>query len=157
MTEAPQSAWTATARNALSQDEMESLLGQSLIARLATYRLDGFPHLTPVWFLYDDGCFYFTLGARRRHLRNLRRDPRATLLVDFDERPTVGAAGSVKAVMASGNVELEDGTSVVAEYGARIDERYSVGDADDSIVFTEMYTLVRLMPLVVLSWDFAKG
>ena len=39
-------------------------------------------NLVPV----EDGRFYHTLGNSRRHLKNLRRDPHATLCVDVDPR-----------------------------------------------------------------------
>lgn len=148
---------TATARNAFSHAEMQVFLAQPLVARLATHRADGFPHLTPVWFLYEDRYFYFTLGARRRHLRNLRRDPRATLLVDIDERPSAGPGGRVQATMVTGEVELEDDQSVVSPYADRIDDRYLGTPDEDATAFTELYTLVRLAPLAVLTWDFDKG
>jgi PPOX class probable F420-dependent enzyme len=148
---------TATAQNALSQAELEALLAEPLVARLATHRADGFAHLTPVWFLYEAETFYFTLGTRRRHLRNLRRDPRATLLVDIDERPRTGPDGRVQAVMVAGKTELEDDAAVVSAYAARIDERYLGSQTEAMVGFSETYTLVVLAPVVVMSWDFAKG
>jgi PPOX class probable F420-dependent enzyme len=141
----------------MSPDEIEAFLAGSLVARLATLREDGTPHLTPVWFVYERGIFYFTLGQRRRHLRNLRRDPRATLLVDVDERVRDGAGGDVRAVMIRGTATIDATPEVVAAYGARIDARYVAPDDDASDdVLAETYELVALTPTSTLSWDFSK-
>lgn len=152
--------WTATKHNAMTDSEMVEFLAAPLIARLASHRSDGLIHLTPVWFLFEDGCFFFTLGERRLHLRNLKRDPRATLLVDVDRRPEQGVAGPVRAVMCAGLVETHADPEIVALYGGRIDARY-VGGASAStaveIPTIETYELVVLTPTTTVTWDFSKA
>lgn len=56
--------------------------------RLATIRRDGLPRITPLWFLYEDGAFHMTSVAGHPHLRDLARDPRASVCVDVEERVT---------------------------------------------------------------------
>jgi PPOX class probable F420-dependent enzyme len=147
--------WTATATNALTPAELATHLDDSLGARLATNRPDGFPHLTPVWFIRDGTRVLFTLGERRRHLRNLRADPRATLLVDVDERHEPGSGEEVRAAMLSGEVQLSTDAGDVASWADRIDERY-LGTTSDALA-AEGYTLVILEPSLILSWDFSKS
>ena len=67
---------TATAENALTQAEIDEYLNRRIMARMATHRADGYPHLTPIWFVWENGKFLHTLGAGRVHLANLARDPR---------------------------------------------------------------------------------
>ena len=63
------------------------LLHGTRTGKLATVRRDGRPHVQPVWFvLDDDGTVGFTTGAGTVKGRNLRRDGRASLVVD-DETP----------------------------------------------------------------------
>jgi PPOX class probable F420-dependent enzyme len=152
--------WTATRANAMQADEMAEFLATPTVARLATYRLDGFVHLTPVWFLFDAGRFYFTLGQRRRHLRNLKRDPRATVLVDVDLRPQTGVSGEVRAVMCCGTVEISDDPEQVESMESRIDRRYLgtlTEDGGDVALSPETYELVVLTPATILTWDFSKS
>ena len=54
--------------------------------KLATVRSDGRPHVAPIWFVLDGDDVVLTTGARTIKGRNLRRDPRVSLVVD-DERP----------------------------------------------------------------------
>ena len=77
---------TATPENALSQAEIDEYLNRRIMARMATQRADGYPHLTPIWFVWEDGKFFHTLGADRVHLTNLARDPRMSLVIDEDYR-----------------------------------------------------------------------
>lgn len=153
---------TATSANAMTVDELEAFVRQPREARLATLREDGDVHLTPVWFIYEDGCFRFCLEAARLHLRNLRRHPRATLLVDIDTRPGSGLSGTARGVMARGPVKLSDDDAVVAAFRKRLREHYlsakeAAAFAADPVGAKLRYTLVELLPDQTLSWDFDKG
>ena len=69
----------------LDPAEIEALLALDVPARLATLDRDGFPHVTPLWFLWIDGAFYMTSIADRPHLRRLAVNPRAGVLVDTED------------------------------------------------------------------------
>lgn len=89
------------------------LLEEARVAHLGTVGPHGAPHLVPVCFALVDGRLCIAIdekpkrGGELARIRNLRRDPRATLLVDrYDEdwtrlawvrldcRATIIAAGS---------------------------------------------------------------
>ena len=59
----PRSKSTATKENALAADERDALLAVRQDARLGTNRGDGWWHVTPIWYVWEDGCFRHTLGA----------------------------------------------------------------------------------------------
>ena len=58
------------------------------VARLATVRADGSPHLVPIVFAVDGDLIYSVVDAKPKaatrllRLRNIVREPRVTLLVD---------------------------------------------------------------------------
>jgi PPOX class probable F420-dependent enzyme len=56
------------------------------IARLATVRGDGAPHVAPVWYRFEDGDFLVLTDRGSQKHRNVVRDPRVQLCID-DERP----------------------------------------------------------------------
>jgi nitroimidazol reductase NimA-like FMN-containing flavoprotein (pyridoxamine 5'-phosphate oxidase superfamily) len=60
----------------LGADEVEQLLARDVPARLATVDAQGFPHVTPLRFVWRDGAFYMTSVADRPHLRRIARNPR---------------------------------------------------------------------------------
>jgi PPOX class probable F420-dependent enzyme len=153
---------TIDAANAMSAQELATFLGERREARLATVRQDGDVHLTPVWYLYENERFHFCLERRRLHLRNLRRTPRATVLVDQDFRTSHGWRAGAKATMASGAVELIEDQPKVEVLHARLLERY-YGDAVSDPEFQRTsipelrFVLAILTPDRILAWDFSKG
>ena len=96
---------TATKENALSVEERDAFLSELRIGRLASQREDGWPHVTPIWYVWDDGRFVLTLGKSRRHLVNIARDPHVTLCVDEDPR-TTDLTKSPRAVVCFGLARL---------------------------------------------------
>jgi PPOX class probable F420-dependent enzyme len=60
---------------------VSELLGERLIAVLATLEPDGALHAVPIWFALDGDAIVFATGSRSRKVRNVQRDPRATLVV----------------------------------------------------------------------------
>ncbi len=53
-----------------------------VFGKLATIHKDGTPHVTPVWFLFENGKFIVNTAEGRVKLNNVRRDPRVALLMD---------------------------------------------------------------------------
>lgn len=116
-------------------------------AVLATYRADGTALVTPVWFRWRDGAFEVVIAEGDAKLRNLRRDPRCTLLV-FEATPPF------RGVEATGEAELI-GRDVTADR-ADIAGRYL--GAEDG----ERFARTRTKPGVLLrlaveprTWDLA--
>jgi len=55
--------------------------------KLAVTRLDGRPHVTPIWFVLDGDDVVLTTDETGVKGKALRRDPRAALCVDDQEPP----------------------------------------------------------------------
>ncbi|HEY5390269.1 MAG TPA: PPOX class F420-dependent oxidoreductase [Solirubrobacteraceae bacterium] len=49
------------------------------VAALATLRSDGFPQITEVWFLHDEGELRMSLNTSRVKTRNLRTRPQCSI------------------------------------------------------------------------------
>jgi PPOX class probable F420-dependent enzyme len=94
------------------------LLHGTRTGKLATVRADGRPHVQPVWFvLDDDGAVVFMTGAGTVKGRNLRRDGRASLVVD-DEAPPFAY------VRIDGTVAISDDVDAMLPWSTRIAARY---------------------------------
>ena len=57
------------------------------VASLATVGRNGFPQVTEIWFLHDDGELKLSLNTARLKTRNLQRDPKCSLLLLDLENP----------------------------------------------------------------------
>lgn len=63
-------------------DAVRAFLALRLVATLGTSNRDGSIHLTPIWYLYEDGRLYLPTGSRSRKARNIVARPSVTVLVD---------------------------------------------------------------------------
>jgi PPOX class probable F420-dependent enzyme len=133
----------------------ERLLGLRLIASLATIDADGTPHVVPMWFLHDRGSVLIPTSARTRKIRNLRRAPRATLMVE-----QAGGGLDVRGAMLVGGVEIIEGVEArrlnrtihlkyVTAEGLALPEVRSYLDADD--------VTIRLRPERVSTWNLTDS
>ena len=71
-----------------------------LIANLATVDDDGSIHLVPMWFLRVDDDICIPTSHNTHKYRNLRKRPRASVMIDISRD---------KEVLIMGGVELVDG------------------------------------------------
>lgn len=83
----------------VAPEQLEEFTDRRLLAVLSTSNPDGSPQATPVWYLYDGAYFKTTSHAGRVKVRNIRRDPRVTLVV-------VDTSGYGKHLIVKGTAEI---------------------------------------------------
>jgi PPOX class probable F420-dependent enzyme len=57
------------------------------LARIGTVDADGMPRVLPLWFVVEDGLFYFTPRSPAVIWANIQRDPRVGISVDEEPAP----------------------------------------------------------------------
>ncbi|GAB3419846.1 PPOX class F420-dependent oxidoreductase [Flindersiella endophytica] len=72
-------------------DTTRTLFDSANFAVLSTIEPDGRPHSTVVWVKRDEDDLLFALPMSRRKIANLKRDPRATVVVFDRADPYVSA------------------------------------------------------------------
>jgi PPOX class probable F420-dependent enzyme len=68
--------------------ELAPLLASTAVAIVSTIGPTGGPQTSPIWFVWKDGTVHFSLVDGRQKLRNLRRDPRASVVIIDPADPT---------------------------------------------------------------------
>lgn len=130
--------YDAYVRRDIEIEELADFLDRPNIAVLATFRDDGGVLLSPVWYEWRDEGFNVATSGGDVKVRQLLRDPRATIVVAEQVPPYSG-------VELRGAARLiRDGARDVAR---RIAARYGE-DAEDDLV-------IRLTPGALRTWDFA--
>ncbi len=130
---------------------LEHLLDERRIATMTTYDADGLPHVTAVWFLWEDGALYVNTSAQTSKGRNLLRDPRTAICIDSRE------LGKEAGISACGTAELLTGEAA-AQIAPRVNGKYLTDKAmQDPVMgpaFEAMSDLVvKLVPERWISWD----
>jgi PPOX class probable F420-dependent enzyme len=151
-------ATTATSDNALTPDERDALLAEKREARLGTNRADGWPHITPIWYLWEEGKFLLSLGNSRLHLDNIRRDNHVTLCVDVDTR-SEGPGHAALAAVCFGHAKFVDDEPKVRKITERIELRYigAVPPEFEQALWFEGRTAVVITPVRWHSWALRNG
>lgn len=84
----------------LDEKEINDFLSKGHTLILTTIDKDGYPHSTPLWFVYMDSLIY-TRGRRRgQKTLNIQRNPKVSCLVEEGDRWR-----DLKAVMIRGRAE----------------------------------------------------
>ncbi|MBV8711697.1 MAG: PPOX class F420-dependent oxidoreductase [Solirubrobacterales bacterium] len=114
------------------------------VASLATIRRDGFPHVTEVWFLYDDdrGELKLSLNTSRLKTRNLQRDPKCSLLLLDLSNPY-----RYLEVRGTARIEPDEELSFARRLGAKYDTEFWVHDQPG-----ESRVMVRIEPVNLHVW-----
>jgi PPOX class probable F420-dependent enzyme len=66
----------------LSEGELGELLEEERIAVVSSLGPRGWPHSMPLWFVPREGTVWIWTYAKSQKVKNLERDPRATVLVE---------------------------------------------------------------------------
>ncbi|MCC6904416.1 MAG: PPOX class F420-dependent oxidoreductase [Anaerolineae bacterium] len=99
--------------------EIDAFLRQVHIARIATVRPDGRPHVAPIWYLWHDGAMYFETMYSTVKGKNLKAYPYLAVTVDV-----TGGGMRNKLVVLEGKVELIEDKDEVRRITEQIYIRY---------------------------------
>jgi PPOX class probable F420-dependent enzyme len=143
----------------MSAAEVAAFLDEERTVICATVGRDGFAHLMPLWYVMRDDDVWSWTFAKSQKVRNLERDPRATVQVEAGE-----AYPELRGVMLKCDVTIHRETDRVAEFGIELFTRYrpeGAGELDDSVrdmVLAQAPKRVALQfhPRAGATWDHRK-
>ncbi|MEV6165022.1 PPOX class F420-dependent oxidoreductase [Streptomyces sp. NPDC052052] len=93
--------------------EIKALLDTPVFVTVATVQPDGSPQVSPVWVKRDGDDLLISTTVGRRKERNLRRDPRVSVVLQpFDAPYSYAEIRGTAALTTEGGQELIDELSV---------------------------------------------
>lgn len=63
-------------------DKAKAFFRKKLFGKLGTIKKNGYPHVTPIWYMYEDEKIIVNTTTDRVKYRNILRDPRISFLID---------------------------------------------------------------------------
>jgi PPOX class probable F420-dependent enzyme len=134
-----------------TQDELVAFLNEAPVARLSSMNPDGTIHIVSVYFKYDNGDIVMGTQDMTHKVRNIKRNPKVTLLIDNQSPPWKG-------VLIYGEAEL-DYEDVVAKR-ISIFERYMPAENARKLAadLANNYApvIIRVKPKRIVSYDYSK-
>lgn len=142
----------------LTDEEQRELLESERVVVIGSFGSRGWPHLMPLWYVVRDGEVWIYTYGKSQKVKNLERDPRATLLVETGHEYT-----ELRGVMIEAEAEIHPDYETAFEVGKELALRYAEGfdslEGDALKVVEEQAkkrVAVRFVPKNVASWDHSK-
>jgi PPOX class probable F420-dependent enzyme len=140
----------------MTDAEVAAFLDEQRVVVCATNGRTGWPHLMPLWYVIRDGEVWSWTYAKSQKVRNLERDPRATLQVEAGEQYQ-----ELHGVMIEAQTVVHREVELVTEFGMELFERYGSATAGPEFADTVRAQAAKRVALQfkterVASWDHRK-
>ena len=142
----------------LTEDEQRELIESERIAVVSSIGPRGWPHSMPLWYVPRDGEIWIWTFAKSQKVKNLERDPRATLLIE-----TGVEYGELRGVQIEAEAELIRDLDLIVAFGKDLTVRYSDGIESvegDAVAALEAQAPKRVAihfhPKRIATWDHGK-
>ena len=142
----------------LTEAEQLELLDAERVVVVSSLGPRGWPHSMPMWFTVRDGEIWVWTYAKSQKVRNLERDPRATLLVEAGH-----SYQELRGIQVEAEAELVRETDAVFEFAKELTIRYADGidelgdDAAEALrAQAPKRVAIHFKPIRTASWDHRK-
>lgn len=142
----------------LTDEEQRDLIESERIVVVSSLGPRGWPHVMPLWYVPRDGDVWIWTYAKSQKVKNLERDPRATLLIETGSEYT-----ELRGVQIEAEAELIRDLDLIVDYAKEMTIRYSEGiesvegDAAAGLrAQAPKRVAIHFHPQRVASWDHGK-
>ena len=142
----------------LTDDEQRELLESERVVVVSSIGPRGWPHSMPLWYVPRAGEIWVYTYGRSQKVKNLERDPRATLLVETGHH-----YNELRGIQIEARAEINREFGVVFELAKDLNLRYAEGLSslsDDAVGVLERQApkrvAIRFVAERTASWDHGK-
>ena len=143
----------------LSGDEIRDFFDTEKTLIIVSNGKDGYPHVMPMWFYRDEGgCLYVTTFSKSQKVRNWRRDPKASLLLESGVEYS-----ELKSVLIYATTEIIDDVEVVKDTLVNINAKGRELSTEERAELKEAVAgnaakrvVLKFTPERYVTWDHAK-
>jgi PPOX class probable F420-dependent enzyme len=141
----------------LTDAEQRGLLESERVVIVSSIGTRGWPHSMPLWYVLREDEIWIYTYAKSQKVRNLERDPRATLLIE-----TGHEYSELRGVQIEAEAEIHRDLELVYEVAKELTLRYAEGasiegDAAEALkAQARKRVAIRFEPRRVATWDHRK-
>ena len=142
----------------LSDEEVRELIDSERIVVVSSLGPRGWPHVMPLWYVPRDGEIWIWTYAKSQKVRNLERDPRATLLIERGHE-----YGELRGAMVEAEAEVHRDFETVVGFAEELTLRYAQGissvegDAKAALeAQAPKRVAIQFRPRRTATWDHRK-
>jgi PPOX class probable F420-dependent enzyme len=142
----------------LTEDEQRELIERERIVVVSSLGPRGWPHVMPLWYVPRDGEIWIWTYAKSQKAKNLKRDPRATLLIE-----TGIEYQELRGVQIEADAELIRDIDRIVDFGKDLTIRYGEGiesvDRDAAAGLRAQApkrVAIHFHPKRIATWDHRK-
>jgi len=142
----------------LTDEELSGLVESERIVVVSSIGPRGWPHSMPLWYVPRHGEVWIWTYAKSQKVKNLERDPRATLLIE-----TGTEYQDLRGVQIEAEAELIRDTETIVDFAKELTIRYSEGiesvEGDAAAALQAQApkrAAIHFLPKRVASWDHRK-
>ena len=139
----------------MTDAEVDEFLHGRHTMSLATLNHDDTIHMVAMWYGFLEGCVAIETKTKSQKVRNLRRDPRMTCMVEEGDRYE-----ELRGVELVGTAEIVEEPERMWEMGVNLFERYQGTYTEEMRPYVEAMlhkrVVVKLHTDRIVSWDHRK-
>lgn len=143
----------------MSEEETAAFLEEERVAVVTSFGPRGWPHSMPLWYQVVDGRIRSWTFTKSQKVKNLERDPRATVLVEagYDNY------SELRGVMYEAETVIHTDFDTVLDYGIGAAKRYGQGGVETDEAMIEAFraqaskrVVLEFRPVHTVTWDHRK-
>lgn len=142
----------------LTDDEFIALLEEERVVIATSIGPRGWPHSMPLWFVQRDGVIWAWTYGKSQKIKNLERDPKATLLIETGHEYT-----ELRGAMIEAEAVLHRDFETVIAFAEELTLRYADGissiDGDAKAALEAQApkrVAIEFKPVRTATWDHRK-
>jgi len=138
--------------------EIETFLNEERVAIASSFGPRGWPHSMPLWYVVRDGRIWAWTFRKSQKIKNLERDPRATVLVEAGDEYQ-----ELRGVQFETNAIFHNDLDLVLDFARELTTRYAPDGQTPSEEAMEAFraqapkrTVLEFDPVHTVTWDHRK-
>ena len=142
----------------LTEEELAELVESQRVVVVSSIGPRGWPHVMPLWYVPRDGDVWIWTYAKSQKVKNLERDPRATLMIETGVEYT-----ELRGVQIEAEAELIRDVDRIVDFAKDLTVRYSEGidsverDAAGALqAQAPKRVAIHFHPKRIATWDHRK-